>query len=164
MNLFLIILAYLIGSIPSSIWIGKLFYKIDVRQHGSGNAGATNTFRILGKKAGIPVLIIDVLKGFISTYWLAQYCTFTPYSEYTTLFQIGCGVFTVVGHIFPVFAKFKGGKGVATTLGMVIGIHPYSAILCLIIFLIIFIMTNYISMSSIFSSLFFPFSIFFLSL
>src|SRR5690606_18146286 len=114
----LIFIAYLLGSVPTSIWIGKRFYKIDVREFGSGNAGATNTFRVLGKKAGIPVLIIDILKGTCAV--ALSYLSGFEYgsAEFVNL-QLGLGVAALIGHIFPVFAGFRGGKGVATMLGVV---------------------------------------------
>src|ERR1700740_3421660 len=105
-----LIAAYLMGSIPTAVWIGRIFYGIDVREYGSGNAGATNTFRVLGKKAGIPVLIIDILKGTaaVSLSFLSGFQADTPFF---TNFQIGLGIAALIGHIFPIFAGFRGGKG-----------------------------------------------------
>lgn len=153
-----IIISYLIGSIPTSIWVGKFFYQKDIRQYGSGNAGATNTFRVLGKKAGVPVLLFDILKGFLSSYFVATIFEFNHSNE-LILAQILCGIASVIGHIFPIYENFKGGKGVATALGMVIGIHPPAAGICIIVFLIIFILSNYISLASMIASIVFPLAI-----
>ena len=152
----LIILAYLIGSIPTAVWIGKFFYNIDVREFGSGNAGATNTFRVLGKKAGIPVLIIDILKGslavsaaFLSTYDFVS-------DEFINL-QLVLGIAALVGHIFPIFAGFRGGKGVATILGIVICILPLSCCLSLLVFIIVLFASRMVSLSSMLAGISFPF-------
>jgi glycerol-3-phosphate acyltransferase PlsY len=152
----LIILAYLIGSIPTAVWIGKFFYNIDVREFGSGNAGATNTFRVLGQKAGIPVLIIDILKGslavsaaFLSTYDFVS-------DEFINL-QLVLGIAALVGHIFPVFAGFRGGKGVATILGIVIFILPLSCCLSLLVFLMVLFASRMVSLSSMLAGISFPF-------
>lgn len=147
--------AYLIGSIPTSVWIGKLFYNIDVREFGSGNAGATNTFRVLGKKAGIPVLIIDILKG-TAAVALAWFSSFnTADSEFIHL-QLGLGIAALMGHIFPVFAGFRGGKGVATILGIVICITPLSCAVSLIVFLIVLFSSRIVSLSSMVAGISFP--------
>lgn len=152
----LIILAYLIGSIPTAVWIGKFFYNIDVREFGSGNAGATNTFRVLGQKAGIPVLVIDILKGslavsaaFLSTYDFVS-------DEFINL-QLVLGIAALVGHIFPVFAGFRGGKGVATILGIVICILPLSCCLSLLVFIIVLFASRMVSLSSMLAGISFPF-------
>jgi glycerol-3-phosphate acyltransferase PlsY len=147
--------AYLLGSIPSSIWIGKAFYNIDVREFGSGNAGATNTFRVLGKRAGIPVLIIDILKGTaaVSLSFLSGFHTNTPFF---TNFQIGLGIAALIGHIFPVFAGFRGGKGVATILGVVICITPVSCSVALLVFLAFLLTTRYVSLGSIMAGISYP--------
>lgn len=153
-----VFIAYLLGSIPSAVWIGKRFYQIDVREHGSKNAGATNTFRILGKKAGIVVLILDVLKGFVACFLPKL---FIPDSEYLIQIQLLLGVFVFLGHLFPIFAQFRGGKGVATSLGIIIGIHPPAAGICFAIFLIVFIVSNYVSLGAIVASFCFPFLVVF---
>ena len=127
-NILLLIGAYLLGSIPTSVWIGKVFYGIDIREHGRGNAGTSNTFRILGAKAGIPVFIIDVLKGWAAVkliYFSGYYIPAT--GDYINI-QLLLGVASLLGHIFPLYVGFKGGKGVATLLGIVIAIHPYAAL------------------------------------
>jgi glycerol-3-phosphate acyltransferase PlsY len=153
---FLLLLAYLLGSIPTSVWIGKRFFEIDVREFGSGNAGATNTFRVLGRDAGIPVLIIDILKG-TAAVSLAYLSQFAPDSNEFVNLQLGLGVATLVGHIFPVFAGFRGGKGVATMVGIVVCITPVSCALSLAIFLIILLSSRIVSLSSMFAGIAFPF-------
>jgi glycerol-3-phosphate acyltransferase PlsY len=152
----LILIAYLLGSIPTSVWIGKTFYDIDVREFGSGNAGATNTFRVLGKKAGIPVLIIDILKG-TAAVALSYVSGFVPQSEEFINLQLGLGIAALIGHIFPVFAGFRGGKGVATILGIVICIVPVSCSLALLVFLAVLFSTRIVSLSSMLAGVSFPF-------
>ena len=131
MNVFfilnMILLAYLMGSVPSAVWIGKLFYRTDVRQYGSGNAGATNVIRVLGYKAGIPVLLFDVFKG-----WAAVQMIFLfPHSfivpDHLTYIRLGMAFAAVLGHVFPVFAGFRGGKGVGTLAGTAIALYPLAA-------------------------------------
>ncbi|MFO7868382.1 MAG: glycerol-3-phosphate 1-O-acyltransferase PlsY [Bacteroidales bacterium] len=148
--------AYLVGSVPTSIWIGKLFYGIDIREYGSGNAGTTNTFRVLGKKAGIPVFFIDVLKAYIP----AKFVVFFPYliagtSDYVNL-QLLFGGMAVVGHIFPIYAKFRGGKGVASLLGVAFAIAPEAAIVAFVVFAWTLIITKYVSLSSLMAGFSFP--------
>lgn len=150
------LIAYVLGSIPTAIWLGRVKYGIDVREHGSKNAGATNTFRVLGKKPGVIVLSIDIVKGF--------FAVFLPYlfgvdkwgSDGLIHVQILCAILAVLGHVFPIFAEFKGGKGVATSLGVIIGIHPPAAGICLGIFLIVFIISRYVSLGAICAALAFP--------
>lgn len=147
--------AYLLGSIPTAVWLGKRFYGIDVREFGSGNAGATNTFRVLGKKAGIPVLIIDIIKGtcaVLLAYWSSYQFDTNPFVN----LQLALGIAALIGHVFPVFAGFRGGKGVATILGIVICLTPITSALVLIVFLITLISTRYVSLSSILAGLSYP--------
>lgn len=151
----LVLIAYLLGSIPTSVWIGKAFYNIDVREFGSGNAGATNTFRVLGKKAGLPVLIIDILKGSLAVA-LAYLSPFTPGSDEFINLQLGLGVAGLMGHIFPVFAGFRGGKGVATILGIVICILPVACSLALLVFLFVLFTSRIVSLSSMIGGISFP--------
>jgi glycerol-3-phosphate acyltransferase PlsY len=146
---------YLLGSIPTAVWIGKFFYKIDVREYGSGNAGATNTFRVLGKRAGIPVLLIDVLKG-LAAVSLAYFSPYPPNSNQFINLELVVGIASLVGHIFPVFASFRGGKGIATLLGIVLGVHPYGALISMAIFIIILLISSYVSLSSMISAICFP--------
>jgi len=150
-----ILLAYLLGSIPTSVWLGKAFYGIDIREFGSGNAGATNTMRVLGKKAGFPVLIIDVLKG-ASAVMLAYVSDFASNSAPFVNYQIALGVAAVIGHIFPVFAGFRGGKGVATLLGVALAMEPQIAGLALIVFFIVLLIFQYVSLASMAAGLSFP--------
>jgi glycerol-3-phosphate acyltransferase PlsY len=147
--------AYLLGSIPTAVWWGMRYYGIDVREFGSGNAGATNTFRVLGKRAGIPVLIIDILKGTLSV--LLVYLT--PYTFDSNPFvnmELGLGIAALVGHVFPVFAGFRGGKGVATILGVVVCITPITSLLVLAVFLTVLFATRYVSLSSILAGISYP--------
>ncbi|MBG8553348.1 glycerol-3-phosphate 1-O-acyltransferase PlsY [Hymenobacter guriensis] len=142
--------AYLLGSIPTALWVGRRFYGLDVREHGSGNAGATNTFRVLGKKPGSFVLVVDALKGFVAAYvlpaWLVSQGAIAP--EHEVYYRLACGVLAVVGHIYPVFAQFRGGKGVATILGMMLGVAPATVGVCLLIFLAVLLTSRYVSLSS----------------
>lgn len=152
------IVSYLLGSIPSAVWIGKALHKIDVRDYGSGNAGATNTFRVLGKKAGSIVLVMDMLKGFLAAY-LVHITSINPdTSPYQFVnIQLLFGLLAVVGHLFPVFAQFKGGKGIATLFGMIVCIDYKPALLCLGIFVFILLVTRYVSLGSILAAVSFPF-------
>tara|TARA_B100001094_G_C18177226_1_gene798586 strand:- start:986 stop:1669 length:684 start_codon:yes stop_codon:yes gene_type:complete len=153
----LLAFAYLLGSVPSAVWIGKTFHGIDVREHGSGNAGATNTFRVLGKKAGIPVLLLDIFKGAlaINLVWLQSSYEFDNITPITNL-KLAFGFCAVVGHIFPIFAGFRGGKGIATLLGIVLAVHPPAALCSLALFLIILTITKYVSLGSILAGIAFP--------
>ena len=161
-NIFLLILAYLIGSLPFSILAGKLLKGIDIREYGSGNAGATNTFRVLGKKAGIPVLFLDVLKGFIAVS-LAYHSEFGSNTEMFINISLAYGVAAVLGHIFPVYVGFRGGKGVATLLGLMIGAFPQAALLSIVVFICTLIFSKYVSLSSILAGLVFPLGVYFFS-
>lgn len=152
----LLVTAYLLGSIPSAVWWGKRYYGIDVREFGSGNAGATNTFRVLGKKAGIPVLFIDIIKG-TSAVLLAFLSPFVFESNQFVNLQLGLGIAALVGHVFPIFAGFRGGKGVATILGIVICLTPITSLMVLGVFLIVLLATRYVSLSSMTAGLSFPF-------
>ncbi len=156
--IFGLITAYLLGSIPSAVWIGKSFYGIDVREKGSKNAGTTNTIRVLGLLPGIFVLAIDVLKGWLAVY-LSKFfgtCLVDINPDYLIYYQLVIGMFAVIGHALPVFAKFKGGKGVATMLGIVIGLFDKIIPLVLAVFIIVFILTHYISASSMSAAVSFP--------
>lgn len=155
--LLFILIAYLIGSIPTAVWVGKSWFGIDVRDHGSKNAGATNTFRVLGKKPGILVLLIDILKGALAS-WL-PYCFYAGTSDEITNLQIITSIVAVVGHVFPCFAQFKGGKGVATSLGVIIGLEPAAAGVCVAVFLLIFLTTHFVSLGAMIGALAFPLSL-----
>ena len=151
------IAAYLLGSIPTAIWYGEAYFGVDVREHGSGNAGATNTFRVLGKRAGTVVLLIDAIKGWIATSiaLMLYYGHIIDWADCQNL-KLLFGFVAVFGHIFPVFSNFKGGKGVATLLGMVMSVHPEAALVCMVIFFLVFISFNYVSLGAIIASLSFP--------
>ncbi len=152
----LFIAAYFLGSIPTAVWWGKRYYGIDVREFGSGNAGATNTFRVLGKKAGIPVLAIDIVKGTLAVL-LAHFSPFIfDSNEFVTL-ELGLGIAALMGHVFPIFAGFRGGKGVATILGVVICLTPITSLMVMGVFLIILLATQYVSLSSMTAGVSFPF-------
>jgi len=161
MSIFLItigaILAYLIGSLPTAVWLGQGYFGIDVRQHGSGNAGATNTFRVLGKRAGIVVMFLDIFKGWTATSvaTILWFLDFVPEHD-LILYKLIFGIIAVVGHIFPVYEKFKGGKGVATLLGMVLSIHLPAALVCMAIFFLVLLLSKYVSLGSMIAALSFP--------
>ena len=151
--------AYALGSIPTAIWVGKAWFNMDVREHGSLNAGATNTFRVLGKKPGIIVLVVDIFKGFLAVSlikWFVEYKSWDHTFDEVIQVQVVCAVLAILGHIFPLFARFKGGKGVATSLGIIIGIEPLSALICITLFLFVFLISNYVSLGAIVVSFVFP--------
>ncbi|MEN9885246.1 MAG: hypothetical protein RLZZ420_2463 [Bacteroidota bacterium] len=153
---FLIILAYLLGSIPTSLIISRTQFNIDIRDYGSGNAGATNTFRVLGSRWGSIVMFLDVLKGILAVK-LALLLPFYIDNEFArTNFQIGLGLAAVLGHIFPIWADFRGGKGVATLFGLIIAISPFTALGCVGVFLLVLFLTRFVSLSSILASMAFP--------
>ena len=155
----LIILAYLIGSIATSVWVGKSFYGKDVRNYGSGNAGATNTTRTFGWKAGIIVMVIDMFKGWLAVQLAFLSSFYIPKSDDFMTFQMILGAAAVLGHIFPVFAQFRGGKGVATLVGVVLAISPVATAVCAGIFFLTVFLTKYVSLSSILAGFSFPFVI-----
>ena len=143
--------AYLLGSIATALWVGRWFFGLqDIREHGSGNAGATNTFRVLGKRPGTAVLLIDALKGFVAAWflpnWLLQAGAIGPESLF--YLRLACGVLAVVGHVYPVFAQFRGGKGVATIVGMMLAIAPGTVGVALLVFLAVLGTTRYVSLGS----------------
>jgi glycerol-3-phosphate acyltransferase PlsY len=158
-----IVLAYLLGSIPTSVWIGRVFFKKDVRHYGSGNAGATNTMRTLGWKAGVCVLVFDVLKGmlavFLSDYFIPDHFTYSQLINYNVI----CAITAVIGHIYPVFAGFKGGKGVATLAGIMFALLPIQTSGALIVFVIVMFLSGYVSLSSIITALSYPIIVAFVS-
>ena len=167
MNVFfilnMILLAYLMGSVPSAVWIGKLFYRTDVRQYGSGNAGATNVIRVLGYKAGIPVLLFDVFKG-----WAAVQMIFLfPHSfivpDHLTYIRLGMAFAAVLGHVFPVFAGFRGGKGVGTLAGTAIALYPLALLIVLAIFILTLVISHYVSLASVLCGVLFPFIVIFIT-
>jgi len=155
----LIIIAYLLGSIPTALIISKKYFGIDIRDYGSGNMGATNTFRVLGSKYGTLVMVCDIMKGMAAV----MLYNFLPHYLNNELdrtnFMIGLGLAAVVGHIFPVFANFKGGKGVATLFGMILAVQPVVAVSCVGVFLLVLYLTRYVSLSSILGALMLPVSV-----
>ena len=161
-SIIFLVSAYLIGSIPFSIIASKALKGIDVREYGSGNAGATNTFRVLGKKAGTIVLMLDVLKGY-SAVSLAILTDFSPSTEIYTNFQLAFGIAAVLGHVFPIYAGFRGGKGVATLLGFMIAVFPLPSLVSILVFLFVLMLSKYVSLSSIISGIVFPFGVWLLS-
>ncbi|MBV4356110.1 glycerol-3-phosphate 1-O-acyltransferase PlsY [Pinibacter aurantiacus] len=152
----IIVLAYLLGSIPTSVWVSRYFFDIDIREYGSGNAGATNTFRVLGSKWGTFVMIVDMLKGLLAVklVYLLPYIIENDFAR--TNLQIGLGLAAVLGHIFPIWADFRGGKGVATLFGLVLGVSPWSSLCCVGVFLLVLYLTRFVSLSSILASIAFP--------
>ena len=157
-NILFLLLAYLIGAFPSAVWLGRTFYNTDVREYGSGNAGATNTFRTLGPKAGIPVLLMDILKGWIAVN-LVYFVTDNQLMSDERFFELklAFGIAAVIGHLFPIYTGFRGGKGIATMLGFMIGIYWQAALLSALVFILTLLISKYISLSSIIASLAFPF-------
>jgi glycerol-3-phosphate acyltransferase PlsY len=159
-----ILLSYLVGSIPSSIWVGKVGKGVDIRNYGSGNAGATNTFRLLGWPSGVAVLAIDVFKGFICSYWISQLAysigsgpvALFPYWEVDSFLSIVCGVVAVIGHMFPLYANFDGGKGMATAAGMLLGIEPVSVGITCGVFLMVMLFSRYVSLASLVAAFIYP--------
>ncbi len=155
-----LLLAYLLGSIPTAVWIGKAFHSIDVREHGSGNAGATNVIRVLGWKTGVPVLLIDMAKGCFAAL-LPFFMHLAPTASPSLInLQIFSGLAAITGHMFPVFAGFKGGKGVATAAGAISAIHPPVTLVCLGIFILVFLITGIVSVSSMSAGIGFPILLF----
>jgi acyl phosphate:glycerol-3-phosphate acyltransferase len=157
-----ILLAYLTGAFPSAVWVGKTFCKIDVREFGSGNAGATNTFRVLGKKAGIPVLLMDIFKGWLAVNYLSFLSEVPSTIENQFEIQLTFGIAAVIGHLFPVYTGFRGGKGIATLLGLLVGLNPTAAITSIIVFVVVFLISKYVSLGSILASVAFPVVVFFI--
>jgi acyl phosphate:glycerol-3-phosphate acyltransferase len=161
-ELLVILVAYLIGSIPTAVWTSRYFFDIDIRDYGSGNSGATNTFRVLGSKWGTFVMIVDMIKAIVAV----KLVFFLPYAFQDDLYlvnmQLGLGLAAVLGHIFPVWANFRGGKGVASLFGMVLGIQPNVALCCVGIFILVLFLTRWVSLSSILASVAFPIFILFI--
>ncbi|MTI21889.1 glycerol-3-phosphate 1-O-acyltransferase [Fulvivirga sp. RKSG066] len=151
------VVAYFLGSVPTAVWFGKAFYNTDVREHGSGNPGATNTFRVLGKKAGTIVMLADITKGMLAAS-IAVILMNLGYIEesYLVTAKLILGIVAVTGHIFSAFINFKGGKGVATLLGMMVAVHYEVALVCIAVFLITLIISKYVSLASIIGTLTFP--------
>jgi len=141
--------AYFLGAIPSSYIVGKLFFNLDLREHGSGNVGATNALRVLGTKIGILVLAADMAKG-AAAIWLAGYLACGGFSS--EIYEVAAGASAILGHIFTIFLKFKGGKGVATAAGVFLALVPKTLGLCFVLFFVIVFVTRYVSLGSILSA------------
>ena len=155
-ELLLIVLAYLIGSIPTSVWVSRYFFGIDIREYGSGNAGATNAYRVLGPTWGTFIMIVDMMKGIFAVNLAFLLPYYIDNETQMINLQIGLGLAAVVGHIFPIWAEFRGGKGIATVFGMVLGIQPLVAVCCVGVFLFVLYLTRFVSLSSILASVAFP--------
>lgn len=154
-------IAYLVGAIPFSVLIGKLIYGKDVRKFGSGNAGATNTFRVLGNRAGTIVLIMDIAKGMFAVSLSYYFGNISMTDEKFILYQLSLGLTAALGHIYPIYLWFKGGKGVATLFGVVIAVFPMTALVCMAVFFGVFFFTRYVSLSSISASIAFTIRVLF---
>lgn len=155
-ELLLIIVAYFIGSIPTALIISKHFFGIDIREYGSGNMGATNTFRVLGSKYGTIVMICDILKGMLAVSLFNLLPFYLTNEWHRTNLMVGLGLGAVIGHIYPIFADFKGGKGVATLFGMLLALQPVIAASCVGVFLLVLFLTRYVSLSSILAGVALP--------
>jgi glycerol-3-phosphate acyltransferase PlsY len=160
-NILALVLAYLLGSIASAVWIGQIFYGTDVREYGSGNSGATNAFRVLGKKAGIAVLLIDSTKGWLSVNLITLMHTLgithlLPGTGPFIDFQLALGIAALLGHIFPVYVGFRGGKGIATLLGIILAVHTGAALASMGVFIVVLLITRYVSLSSMIAATAFP--------
>jgi glycerol-3-phosphate acyltransferase PlsY len=151
-----VVLAYLLGSLPSAVWIGKAFHNIDVREHGSGNAGTTNTIRVLGWVTGIPVLLIDIAKGWLAAMLPVFLHLTAPATALMTNLQLLTGIIAIIGHIFPVFAGFRGGKGVATVFGVFLALQFLLTLCSIGVFLIVLFITGIVSVSSMIAGISFP--------
>ena len=153
-----IFVCYLIGSIPSAVWIGKFVHGIDIREHGSKNAGATNTFRVFGKKSGAVVLFLDVAKGYLAaSFPLLLTGMYLGIKDEVLILQLTASFCAIIGHVFPVFAHFRGGKGVASSLGIIIAVNSDTAFICLTSFLLVFVIWKYVSLGAIVAAILFPF-------
>ena len=158
----LILIAYVLGSIPNALWVGKTFKNIDVREHGSKNTGSTNAARVLGAKLGIFTLILDILKGALPTYLgiVLGANLLTRITGIDKLDIIVIGMAAILGHTFSLFLKFKGGKAVATTLGVFLVLVPYAILILLVVFFVIFGLTKYVSLASIVSAVALPITVY----
>lgn len=154
------LLAYLLGSIPTAVWVGKIFHGIDVREHGSGNAGATNVVRVLGWKTGIPVMITDIAKGWLAAYLPVLLNLADAGSAQLINIQILTGLTSIIGHVYPILAGFRGGKGVACTVGVLVALHPFLTLSCISIFLVVLLITGYVSVASMTMGIAFPILLF----
>jgi len=161
-SILIVICAYLLGSVPSAVWIGKAVKGVDVREHGSKNAGATNAMRVLGVKTGIPVLLIDVFKGFAAVKLALLSPAFEAGTNALMNFQLALGAVAVLGHVFPVFAGFRGGKGVATIIGILLALHWQATLVAIVVFFITLFIGKYVSLGSLMMGLSYPVSVIFI--
>jgi glycerol-3-phosphate acyltransferase PlsY len=150
------VIAYLLGSFSSAYWFGTWFHGIDIREHGSGNAGATNLLRVIGWKAALPAFIMDVIKSYAAVNLAWGQSLWASDSEAFVLLQISLGVIAVIGHIFPLYSDFRGGKGVASLLGVVLAIHPLAAICALGVFVLVMMVSKIVSLGSMIAGISFP--------
>jgi glycerol-3-phosphate acyltransferase PlsY len=150
------IIGYILGSIPTAVWVGRKYHDVDVREHGSKNAGATNTFRVLGKKAGVLVLLIDIMKGLLASIIPLLLLPDRLGSDMLVNIQLLTSMACVLGHVFPLFANFDGGKGVATSLGVIIGLHPPAALIAMAGFMVVYLLSSYVSLGAISAAVLFP--------
>ncbi len=152
----LVVLAYLLGSVPTAVWLGRWIKGLDVREHGSGNAGATNAMRVLGPRVGLLVLIIDALKGIGAVSLAHLVNSGFMLAEWFVVYQMLLGAVAILGHVFPVFASFKGGKGIATLVGIIFILFPEAFLICLAVFLTVFLATRYVSLASLMAAIALP--------
>lgn len=157
----ILVLSYFVGSIPASVWVGKLAYGIDLRQHGSGNAGATNAFRVLGWKAGLVASLVDLGKGIlaagvIATIRLDALPSGLGFWEVESVVRLMAGMAAVIGHMYPIWAGFKGGKGVNTTAGVLLALTPGVMLLTLGVFAMVLISSRYVSLASLTATVVYP--------
>jgi glycerol-3-phosphate acyltransferase PlsY len=155
-EILLILIAYLLGSVPTAVMVSRRFFNIDIREYGSGNAGATNVYRVMGSKWGTLVMVADMLKGVLAVQLALLLPDYEPEGMAFQNLQTLLGLAAVIGHIFPIWADFRGGKGVATIFGMVLGISPLTAVGCVTVFSLVLFLTRFVSLSSILASISFP--------
>jgi glycerol-3-phosphate acyltransferase PlsY len=155
-EILLTLIAYLLGSVPTAVMVSRRFFNIDIREYGSGNAGATNVYRVMGSKWGTLVMIADMLKGVLAVQLALLLPDYEPEGMAFQNLQTLLGLAAVIGHIFPIWADFRGGKGVATIFGMVLGISPLTAVGCVTVFSLVLFLTRFVSLSSILASISFP--------
>jgi len=153
MIVLLLISSYLLGSLAWSVWLGKWIHGVDLRDHGSGNAGATNAFRVLGRQTGTAVLVLDILKGFAAV----NLIHLAPVEQSTVIWMLVLGFMAVLGHLFPLYVGFRGGKGIATLLGVVIALHSGAALLAMAVFVVLLLSTRIVSVSSMVAAMSLPF-------
>ena len=164
---FVIIVAYLVGSIPTSIIVSKIRRGIDIREHGSGNAGGANVIRVMGLKVGLLVIAFDIVKGYAATMFVPKlmygpipFTNRTPFDDFTVV-QVICGCAAILGHIWTVFGGFRGGKGIATAGGMLLGLAPIEVLVSFVIFSVVFVASRYVSLGSLSAAIAFPLTMFF---